>query len=63
MGGVLVEDDAHARLLRVIEAGQAFHEIADFFPLIVVTFEKVEAVLDWCDCGAEAIRCYFRAGG
>jgi hypothetical protein len=36
----------------VVHAREAFHEVAEFFPFIVVAFEKVGAVLDWNNDGA-----------
>lgn len=47
---VLVEEDVAA--LRVVHARETLHEVAEFFPLVVVAFEEVCAVLDGDDDGA-----------
>lgn len=43
-GCVFVE--YYVAALVVVQAGKAFHEVADFFPFVVVAFEEVGAVLD-----------------
>ncbi|KAH9843395.1 hypothetical protein Tdes44962_MAKER07402, partial [Teratosphaeria destructans] len=48
--GVFVEDDA--LVLRGVVAGEGLHEVAHLFPLVVVAFEQVHAVLDGHDDGA-----------
>ena len=40
--GIFVENNVPALL--VIHAGETFHEVADFLPLVVVAFEEVGAV-------------------
>lgn len=49
LGGILVED--YISTLVVVHARETLHEVADFFPLIVIAFHQISAMLGWYDGG------------
>jgi hypothetical protein len=47
VGSIFIKDNVAA--LIVIHAGETFHEVADLLPLVVVTLQKISAMLDGHD--------------